>query len=138
MGSEGKTGRAQAVAGMISRVHIWRATTRSLSLCGAPRPWVSSFRKRARSPTADWVWEMVGDGTEMAAAAGAGKAAVVRARQALYGEFKASEAFALTFGRCCGRPGRWLYQHARDLPDTRVDGWHWRRRLLAHGQRQED
>jgi hypothetical protein len=54
MRSEGKKGRAQAVAGMLSRVHIWRATTRRLSLCGAPRPWVSSFRKRARSTTADW------------------------------------------------------------------------------------
>jgi len=100
MGSEGKTGRAQAVAGMISRVHIWRATTRSLSLCGAPRPWVSSFRKRARSPTADWVWEMVGDGTEMAAAAGAGKAAVVRARQALYGKFKAEVHKSGEFSTC--------------------------------------
>ena len=73
MGSEGKTGRAQAVAGMISRVHIWRATTRSLSLCGAPRPWVSSFRKRARSPTADWVWVLVERGNRHGGGSGCGQ-----------------------------------------------------------------
>lgn len=46
----GKTGRAQAVAGIRSRTHIWRTTTRRLSLCLS---FVSWFRKHARWPTAD-------------------------------------------------------------------------------------